>query len=157
MRDYVREMMDTWTKDGLRVAYDLGEQLINEIELERYSLEMQSIAITGLRHHLSTQGRFPTVDKRQTALDTVRSTERPRLIMEAAEALYRHSGNALVKVQDVLQHLNLKGLDLGVKQPFAVIGTVLASAEEFRKVARNTFEYVGPLEPYAPDVFELDP
>ena len=99
----------------------------------------------------------PSVKEVQPALDTVEAAERPRLVMESAIAIFRYSGNPLVKVQDVLQQLHERGLDLGVKQPFAVIGTVLANAEDFRKVARNTFEYVGTYEPYAPDVFELDP
>ena len=76
-------------------------------------------------------------------LDTVRVVERPRLIIEAAMSIWEDLpvGNDSVKMQDVLQALNGKGLDLGVKQPLAVIGTVLANSNEFRKVARNTFEF----------------
>ena len=32
MRDYVREMMDTWTHEGEQAAHDLGIRLLKEIE-----------------------------------------------------------------------------------------------------------------------------
>ena len=78
-------------------------------------------------------------------VDTISPTERPRLIMDTARELgiENKAGDDLVKVQEVLQELRGRGFDLGVQQPLAVIGTVLANADDFRKIARNTFEYIG--------------
>ena len=142
MRDFVREMMDTWATNGDQSAYDLGVYLLEQIEVELRNLRTQATAIEALRHHLEEAGDAH-VQKPVPTLDTVRVVERPRLIIEAAMSIWEDLpvGNDSVKVQDVLQALNGKGLDLGVKQPLAVIGTVLANSNEFRKVARNTFEF----------------
>ena len=149
MRDYVKEMMNAWTTEGDQAAYDLGSELLKQIGAQYDFLKNQASAITALGNYLqdtaNVEARDPNPDPN---LDTVEMSERPRLIVEAALSVWRRlpPRNDLVKVQHVLRELNDQGLDLGVKQPFAVIGTVLASAEGFTKVARNTFEYNDPAE-----------
>ena len=141
MKDYVRVLMDAWTANGNQAAYDLCGSLTAEIEDIVNSLRKQSAAIAALEQHLEDLGVQP---RRQAAmLDTVRPAERARLITEVAINLWHKLpvGNDLLNVQDVLEELRGKGLDLGVQQPFAVIGTVLTRADGFTKVARNTFEY----------------
>ena len=79
------------------------------------------------------------------------------MIVEAALEVWneRHTGSWPAKNADfittteVRDELRENGFDLGVQQPLAVIGTVLSSADQFRKVARNTFEVIPPLMPHA--------
>ena len=144
MRDYVKEMMNTWTMEGEQAAYDLGGELLQEIDAEFDRLKNQLSAITALGTYLQDTANVEARNlNHDPHLDTVETSERPRLIVEAAVAVWRRlpPSNELVKVQHVLEELHSQGLDLGVKQPFAVIGTVLSSADRFTKVARNTFEY----------------
>ena len=145
MRDYVRAMMDMWRTEGEQAAYDLGPELLQQIDAEFNRLRNQAEVINALGIYLRDTSEVEDLTPR---LDTVEMSERPRLIVEAAIALWRHlpPGNNLVKVQHVLQEMNSNGLDLGVQQPLAVIGTVLARADGFTKVARNTFEYRQPID-----------
>ena len=155
-REFTREMMDEWTQEGEQAAYDLGPQLLREIEAERERLNNQASAIRALGKVLEdTVGVIARSDDLDPGLDVIEALERPRQIVSAAIDVWQSkqhgwSGDSdadYVKVQDVLERLRAKGLDLGVKQPLAVIGTVLTSAEGFNKVARNTFEYTPPPPP----------
>ena len=147
MQDRVREMMDVWSNRGNQAAYDLSQKLLSDIENMVNDLRKQSVAIKALEQHLISLGVKPR--PQAPNLDIVSHRERPRLIIEAATSLWRKlpDGEDLIKVQDVLEELNGRGLDLGVRQPMAVIGTVLSNSNDFRKIARNTFEYVGHLLP----------
>ena len=149
MKDSMREMMDTWSKEGEQAAYDLGPKLLLEIEAEQERLRNQASAINALGKYLQDTGNVVAHSANTNPeLDIIEAAERPRLILEAATEIWQNQQEnwsatdaELVKVQEVLDRLKAKGLDLGVQQPLAVIGTVLASADDFRKVARNTFEY----------------
>lgn len=161
MRDFTRVMMDVWSKEGEQAAYDLGPQLLREIESEREKLNNQATAIMALAKYLEdTVGVIARSTDLDTRLDVIEAPERPRLIIEAATEVFRtqheewpsNSDAHLIKVQDVQERLRTKGLDLGVKQPWAVIGTVLTSADGFSKVARNTFEYTPPPPPPVEDL-----
>ena len=149
MHDYVKNMMDTWTTEGEQAAYDLGAELLQQIDAEFKRLRNQADAISALGIYLRDNGNVVEVldPKHAPVLDTLKVSERSRLIVETAIALWQRlpSGNDLVKVQHVLQEMNSNGLDLGVQQPLAVIGTVLARADGFTKIARNTFEYRSPI------------
>ena len=151
MRDFLQEMRDVWFKEGDQAAYDLGAKLLRELEAEQEKLGNQAFAIMALGKYLQDKsGVTPNSSDAESELDVIEAHERPRLIIEAANEVVDSQqddwpstpDSNLVKVQDVLEQLRSKGLDLGVKQPLAVIGTVLTSADDFRKVARNTFEHV---------------
>ena len=154
MRDYVREMMDTWTHEGEQAAHDLGIRLLKEIEDDYDRLRRQESAINALGSVLAQHADvIPISDpiEPEPGLDAIEPSERPRLIIVTAVEVwgaqqtgFGGSERNLVSSQDVLERLKHKGLDLGVQQPLAVVGTVLASAEGFTKVARNTFEYDRP-------------
>lgn len=160
MRDYVKAMMDAWTTEGEQAARDLGLTLLSEIKIDQQHLNRQELAIRALGAVLmdrSDSGAILDIAEDEALedsspdLDTIESSERPRMIVEAALEVWNDQQNQwsgseanLVATRDVRRRLRDKGLDLGVTQPFAVIGTVLASAENFRKVARNTFEYAPP-------------
>ena len=96
-------------------------------------------------------------------LDLIEASERSRLVVEAAQELYLDlvrdpsvdEGSMLIKTQDVLNLLRRRGLDLGVQQPLAVIGTVLSNAHGFRRIARNTFEYQVESVPAYMDIDDL--
>ena len=168
MRDYTGEMMDAWTEQGPQAAYNLGVTLRREIEEESEKLKRHKDAIQALgvvlRDRPEVDTTFDPADA-DPSLDTIESSERPRLIVEAAIQVWAHQqqgwptdNSDLVKAGEVLEALRTKGLDLGVQQPLAVIGTVLSNADNFRKVARNTFEYSGDVtadEPRADPVEDL--
>ena len=145
MHDFVREIMGAWTEEGPQAAYDLADQLLAEIDSQSRRLAKQAEAIKALESHLLESG---DVKERKPVLvgpglDVVEPSERPRLITDAA---LRHlSGRSgTVTGDEVLMKLAEQGLDLGVKQPYAVVGTVLAQADNFTRIARNTFEYEDP-------------
>ena len=150
MRDFTQEMMKVWTNEGEQAAYDIGPDLLREIEAEQAKLKNQASVIKAFGKYLQDNGEVIARSASPSPeLDVIEATERSRLIIEAATEVWQdqqHEWNNepdghLVKVQKVLERIHTKGLDLGVQQPLAVIGTVLASADGFRKVARNTFEY----------------
>lgn len=156
MRDYAREMLDILRRDGYQAAYDLGGELLQEARRDQQAMErhfaMQTHAMQAIGMYLRDSGNVwgdGYMGSFFTGLDGTQSVEtvdRPRVIIEAATAIYQRlpAGNKYVHAQAVLEELVDRGLDLGVQQPFAVVGTVLASADDFRRVARNKFEYVGP-------------
>ena len=146
MRDYVKEMLNVWSVEGEQAAYDLGAELMTEIKDEHDRLQTQSSAISALGIYLRDVADVAILDPNPVA--QVELVNRSKLITEAALALWQRllPGNSFIKVQSVLEELNRQGRDLGVQQPFAVIGTVLARADGFTKVARNTFEYRPPID-----------
>ena len=79
-----------------------------------------------------------------TGLQSVETVDRPRLISKPPQPFINacQPGTSTSLCSGSLVD---RGLDLGVQQPFhETLGTVLASADDFRRVARNKFEYVGP-------------
>ena len=151
MRDYIKEMLATWTAHGEQGAYVLAGQLLRDIRNDVIRLQKQESAIQALgavlREHpdvdTSTDPTPPDPD-----FDMIEPSERPKIIVEAANDAYwerendnwSRTGDSFIKAQEVLDHIRRRGLDLGVQQPLAVIGTVLSSAEGFHRIARNTFE-----------------
>ena len=140
MSDYVKWMTEAWHKEGPQAAFDMGNKLLSEIEAEVHQLEWAKNTIRALAVYLRETGlaedntEFPKGD-------VVIPSHRANLIMEAAYHVKFETSSSTITVQDVLQELNNRGLDLGVKQPLAVIGTVLARADDWTKIARNTFEF----------------
>lgn len=163
MRDFTHKLMDVWSKEGDQAAYDLAPQLLTEIEAEQKKLKNEASAIRAFGRVLeNTTGIIARSIDTDPGLDVVEARARPRLILEAALEVWEsqsdewppRSDPQLVKGEDVLEQLRTKGLDLGVKQPLAVIGTILTHADEFTKVARNTFEYTSPRPSTPPDSVE---
>ena len=153
MTDFTRKLMDVWSQDGEQAAYELVPQLLTEIEAEQEKLNNQASAIRALGKVIEgTDGVIARSTNLDPGLDVIEAPERPRLIIEAATEVWRSQHEEwpdnpdahFIKGQGVLERLRTKGLDLGVKQPLAVIGTVLTSADGFNKVARNTFDYTPP-------------
>ena len=153
MRDYIREMLDVWTEAGEQAAYNLASHLLQEIRndvarLKKQESAMQALGLV-LREHPAVDVSADPIDP-GPGLDPIEPSERSRVILEAAKEAYEdrekdnwnRTGTRLIKTQEVLDHLWSRGLDLGVQQPLAVIGTVLASANGFSRIARNTFEVI---------------
>ena len=161
MRVYIKEMTDAWSSEGAQAAYVLGAQLLETIQKKIEYLERQASAIRAVGSILQDDPEVDTsADPVEPTgdLDCIEPGERSRIIVETANELVEinqnnvfGSDNGLIGTREVLEHIRQKGLDLGVKQPSAVIGTVLASAEGFQKVARNTFEVVPPQNDFDPD------
>ena len=142
-RDFVRDMMDAWTNEGMQAAYDLAPSLLEDIDTAFTSLRTQAVVIRSLTRHLLDTGEVAEHVEPEPGLDAIEASERPRLIVGAAIDIWNRkpAEDITVTGDEVLDELTRKGLDLGVKQPIAVIGTVLASGDGFKKIARNTFEY----------------
>ena len=141
MRDYVREMFDILAQDGDDAAYLLGVALIAEIDAEEAALNQQRGTIGEIGRWLQDFGHVSEgiIPKGNPGLNKVEVGQRPQVIMEAA---IKRVSNHRVKVQDVFAELTKMGLDLDVKNPLAVIGTVLARSKVFVKIAQSTFEYI---------------
>lgn len=153
-------MLDAWSNEGEEAAYVLGSSLLVEIENDREHLTRQEAAIMALGRVLQDRTGVETAEfavelpdqpEAGPELNPIEQAHRPRLIAEVAREVWGDQQEPwagpekdLVKTQDVLAKLQARGLDLGVRQPLAVIGTVLASADGFTKIARNTFEYSVP-------------
>ena len=151
MRDYIREMMDAWTQEGQQAAYVLVKDLLEGIRNDIARLQRQESAIKALAVVLREDPYVDTsLDPRdpEPGLDTIEPSERSRVIVKAAAEAYESreqyyqtaTGKPYIKTEEVLNHLNEQGLSLGVQNPLAVIGTVLASADGFARIAKNTFE-----------------
>ena len=152
MRDYIREMMDSWTQDGQQAAYNLVKDLHEGIRNDIAHLMRQESAIKALTSVLRAD---PSVDTSldpqdpEPGLDTIEPAERSRVIVEAAKEAYGEreqnystaKDKPYIKTEEVLKHLTDQGFSLGVQNPLAVIGTVLASADGFARIAKNTFEF----------------
>ena len=157
MRDYLRQVTDTLTKEGDDAAFDMCQTMLSEIEADRKHLDLQEKALLAIGGVLYERQSGPTSPSEveddpeepvepPPEYDPIEAAERPRLIVEAADAVWSDqqdtwggSERDQVQAKDVLANLRGRGLDLGVMQPFAVIGTVLASSDGYRKIARNTF------------------
>ena len=144
MTDFVKEITDVWSQEGIQEAYDRGKLLIGKISDEIKALQSQRTTIVALMQHLEASGARAT--RQLTFSENVKPSERPQVILDAAEAvLDSTTGIFVVRVQDVLAELQRRDLDLGVQQPLAVIGTVLSRSEYYQKIARNTFHRIDPL------------
>ncbi len=163
MRDYIREMMEAWTNEGEQAAYLVARDLLQGIRNDVALLQKQESAIQALgmilREHPSVDTSMDPRDS-EPGLDTIEPSERSRVILEAADEAYREregsnwtaTGKALIKTEEVLKHLREQGLCLGVQNPLAVIGTVLANADGFNRIAKNTFEINKPVHFGADDL-----
>ena len=161
MRNFVEEMLLAWTGESKQAAYNTGVHLLREIRKEFEHLKRQETAIQALGSYLRED---PEIDQTapspepepaipETQANEIEPAQRPRVILRAADEVWEAQQNPwggsetnLINTRDVHLSLKNKGLDLGVSQPLAVIGTVLASAEGYTKIARNTFEYSPPQE-----------
>ena len=151
MRDYVKELMETWTAGGEQAAFSRVRELQHEIRSDVARLRKQEEAIQALgqvlREHPDVDTSTDPVEV-PDGLEPIEPSERSRVIVEAATEIYgeilndnyREAEPAFIRAQDVLDLLRRRGLNIGVQQPLAVIGTVLSSAEGFHRIARNTFE-----------------
>ena len=152
MRHYLKELMETWTNHGEQAAYSQVRALLHNIRDDVVRLRKQEEAIQALgqvlRDHPDVDSSTEPADV-PDGLEPIEPSERSRFIVEAAYEIYydnlndnyRGSEPAFIKAQDVHDLLKRRGLDLGVQQPLAVIGTVLSNADGFHRIARNTFQH----------------
>ena len=167
MRDYLKELMETWTNYGEQPAYSRVRALLHDIRDDVVRLRKQEEAIQALgqvlRDHPDVDSSAEPADAAD-GLEPIEPSERSRFIIEAAYEIHhdmlrynlRGSEPAFIKAQDVLDLLKRRGLDLGVQQPLAVIGTVLSNADGFHRIARNTFQYQQEETPSPPSYDETD-
>ena len=72
----------------------------------------------------------------------VRKVDRSKVILVAARELVAE-GRVEITTHMVLARLTGQGLNLGVKRPRAVIGSVLANSPDLEKSDTNMFKFVG--------------
>ena len=152
MRDYLKELMETWTSHGEQAAFSRVRVLLHDIRDDVVRLRKQEEAIQALgqvlRDHPDVDSSAEPADAAD-GLESIEPSERSRFIVEAAYEIYQDNLNdtlggsepALIRARDVLDLLKRRGLDLGVQQPLAVIGTVLSNADGFHRIARNIFQH----------------
>ena len=157
MRDYARELIGVWTIEGDQGAFDRAIDLLREIKADIANAQREFAAIEALIVVLRNRPGVNTLMEEpaepENGLDPILAELRPKHIIDAANAvLWQKEGSFArewetnsdglwrVTTLEVLQYIENQRLSLGVKQPHAVIGTVLANAEGFERIARNTFE-----------------
>ena len=144
MPDFVKEITEVWNQEGIQAGYDRGKILLEKITEEIRGLQGQRITVTALMQHLEVSGARTT--PQYELFESVKAPDRPQVILDAAAAvLEAASGDLVVNVAEVLAELHRRDLNLGVKQPLAVIGTVLSRSDYYDKIARNSFRRVEPL------------
>ena len=144
MRDYMREMLNAHAHKGDQAAFDLGVKLRDEIDEEFKRLSDQRDAINHLGSWLQEWGDVDQGSSPVPAENRIDPLGRPKAIVTAALQVMSRGTGLKVTTQDVYWELQSTGVDLGVEQPKAVIGTVLSKHESFKKLARNTFEFIPP-------------
>ena len=162
MRNFVDEMLLACTGESKQAAYDTGIRLLREIQREFEYLKRQETTIQALGSYLredpeidqNVESPEPEPATPESQTNEIEPAQRPRMILQAADEVWEAqqtprggSETNLINTRDVHLSLENKGLDLGVRHPLAVIGTVLASADGYTKIARNTFEYTPPPPP----------
>ena len=151
MRDYARELLEVWTKGDDQSAFDQATELLKQIKDDIANAQREYSAIEAFIVVLRNRPGVSVAEEPDNGLDPIPSALRSRRIIETAKALFAEglenrrwdsTDDSLPRVTtlEVLERIQLEGLTLGVQQPHAVIGTVLASAEGFERIARNTFE-----------------
>ena len=142
MRDYFGEMLQTLQDEDELKAYNRGGQLLDDINAEVNWLSEQASHISQLAGYLHVKiGDKSTL----TILHKVAKSERPTKIREAAMSLVG-KGMSRFDSARVVTELEYMGFSLGVKQPSAVIGTVLSKSKDFRRIDKNLFHFEGSRE-----------
>ena len=167
MKDYAKELMSVWTNGGEQEAFDRGSELLREIKGDIADAQREYAAIEAIMFVLRNRPGVSVLEELaepDDGLDTILPELRRKYIIDAANAVCQRQAEAYteesiavadalghwrplhsdgpfrVTTQQVLWSIESQGLSLGVQQPHAVIGTVLANAEGFQRIARNTFE-----------------
>ena len=139
MKDYYLEIIQV-VPDDPRAAYRLADEAQVEIREEMSLLSQQLGHLDDLMKYLMPKVVADFVDQPDD-WDYIEPVNRASYIQDAALDLI-NQGQTRVTVQEVRDFLDDKRLHLGVSQPNAVIGTVLARSAHFRKVDVNVFDYV---------------
>ncbi len=152
MRDYVRELTEVWRSEGEQAAYLLVSELHRSIRNDIAHLHKQGAAIQALAAVLKD---YPSVDTSADPIDDdaeeaqqadaagsafVDPSKRSDYIFRIAEFVSHSSNGEPFSTQDVLDEIYHRFATLGVRQPLAVIGTVLSSAKGFTRIAPNTYQ-----------------
>lgn len=151
MRDYVRELTDAWRNEGEQAAYLLVSELNRSIRNDIAHLRKQTVAIQALAAVLQD---YPGVDTSADPIDEddadaagvayVDPRKRSDFVITLASNLTHQIQGEPFTTQDVLDEMHSQRATLGVKQPLAVIGTVLSSAKGFTRIAPNTYQSTDP-------------
>jgi predicted RNase H-like nuclease (RuvC/YqgF family) len=137
--DYAKRIIRHIANDDPNIL-GLFEQYAEEIDDEITWLRKQRELLNQLHAYLIDKDLDEAGEK--TAVKLIPKLERSKRIKEAAEAVAKR-GDMVVTAEMVGAYLEESRLSLGVKQPNAVIGTVLAADEDFERIDVNKFKYIG--------------
>ena len=135
-RDYYGELIQLAASDP-RAAEKLAAEFAGELLSQMDELKRQMGYVQQMLEYLNSIDPEPL----KPNVRSVAPLERSRMIKDAAMFLVLE-GYPSVTVHMVHDMFRQRGLDLGVRQPGSVIGTVLASAPGFKRTNIGEFEYV---------------
>lgn len=159
MKNYYSELFQLVAHDE-DAAYQKAGAILAEIQREAKWLEHQRSLVAHMHSFLGAMraeraGPKPLGVAGVTAPDdyvsvtttpppgTVAPNTRSERIKNIALALAQ-GGLWDLDTQMVLNEMTAEGLSLGVRQPLSVIGTVLASMDDFERVGPNLFRFKRP-------------
>lgn len=141
LRDFLHWLEEDHSAEEVlqRVHNHLAEVNQEIDELQHEAKIVESLLGYLSEHHLPNHANEPV---RTSASFGVPKEQRGQCILEMAQEIV-DEGQRIVAPRDVLDRLTANRLELGVTYPTTVIGNVLARSPDFRRLARNRFEYVG--------------
>ncbi|HEY3304399.1 MAG TPA: hypothetical protein VGL70_12780 [Candidatus Binatia bacterium] len=142
-KDFVKMIAAFLAKGDFAQVKRIAVTSLNEIGGQIESLERQVDLIRKLAMYARQQeperkpaNKREEKPKQPTNLNPI---DRSRVIREIAVAL-ANQGNKHITIVDVMKVLKAKGLELGVKRPPAVIGTVIAAIPGLKKTGTGKWE-----------------
>ena len=140
--DYYRKLIVTAATDEW-LAHQQARDYVRDIHDEVRQLQDQLRHVSGFLQYLGDKLNIQEAEELPPPPFIGQTpVSRHQLIMDAASTIVG-AGGETVSTQAVILELERRQIELGVQQPHAVIGTVLSRSEQFKKVATNTFEFVG--------------
>ena len=137
MRDYFGELVEL-AASNRRAAELLADKMLDELLGLADEVKRQTKYVHDWLEWLNSVDPEPT----RPNVRQVRPLDRPQLIKDAAVAAVR-KGYTTVTVHMIQDMFRATGLDLGVRQPGSVIGTVLSRLPDFSRTNVGEFQYIG--------------
>jgi len=141
--DLVKKVAASVAEGDAAKVKKIANESLEEIETQISFLQRQAYVIKELMMYAGQQeprqkpeSKKEEKPKQPTSLDPI---DRSRVIREIAKTLL-NQGNKNITVVDVMKVLKSKGLELGVKRPPSVIGTVIAAIPGLKKIGTGKWK-----------------
>lgn len=126
------------------VEKDIAKQIeakraeLTELNRERSVLSNMVMLQKGEQDATPTSTKISPPQKR-----VIPKEERSVLIKQYAHEAARQAANQTITLQAVVDQLEADGIDLGTDVPGTAIGNVLFKSNDWRRIERGIFQYVG--------------